>query len=135
MNKLLLFFLLFSAFAFSAPAKQADNYSAIFIDNMNVTTLVNHVSYFCQYADNSKQDAKAMLFGRRGNSFVSIPWKNIERVDFVEGGKKYNAVVKLKDKRVILIYADLTNAEYKGLNDFGGSFQINAEYVRAIIFQ
>jgi len=133
-KSLIIIFLIFSASRALAAENNNSDFSAVFIDNLFVTTRVNNVQYKFQYPDGPASSNKAIIYGRRGKSIVTIPWEKIERIDFIEGKKSYNAVVKLKDNRIILIYADLANAEYKGLNDFGGSFQINAEYVRSIIF-
>jgi len=135
MYKYFILILLFASLAFSARAKSnTSSFSATFIDNLNVTTIVNNVEYKFQYPDSPASKYKHIIYGRRGKSIVTVPWEKIKRIDFVEDKKNYNAVILLKDNRIILIYADLANAEYFGFNDFGGSFQINAEYVRSIIF-
>ncbi|RLD09203.1 MAG: hypothetical protein DRI44_09015 [Chlamydiae bacterium] len=135
MNKLIFLFLfcVFSAAAYAGKTA-SQNFNAAFIDNMNVTTYVNNVQYKSDYIDKSTTKTKFVICGKRGKSTVTIPWSKIKRIDFVDEKKKYNAVISLKDGRRVLIYAEFAHSEYKGENDFGGSFLINAEYVRAIIF-
>jgi len=113
--------------------KQQD-YKVTFIDNLNVTTYVSNVQYQYDYNDKTSPNNKFVISGLRGKSTVTIPWQKINRIDFVQERKNYNAIVSLKDGRTILIYAELSNSKYQGKNDFGGSFKINAEYVQAIIF-
>jgi sporulation protein YlmC with PRC-barrel domain len=118
----------------STAQKKKQNYKATFVDNMNITTYVNNVQYQCDYNDKSSANNKFVIYGTRGKSTVTIPWSKIKRIDFIDERENYNARVNLKDGRGILIYAELSNSKYTGENDFGGSFKINAEYVRAIIF-
>jgi len=118
----------------SAVQKKKQGYNATFVDNMNITTFVNNVQYQCDYNDKSSANNKFVIYGTRGKSAVTIPWSKIKRIDFIDERENYNAGVSLKDGRCILIYAELSNSKYTGENDFGGTFKINAEYVRAIIF-
>lgn len=136
MNKIFLLFLIFAfPTAVNAELSKQQSYNATFIDNMNVTTFVNNVQCKFEYLDTAtKNESKYVIFGQRGKSTVTIPWEKIKRIDFLKERDNYNAAVGLKDGRRVLIYADLANVKYKGKNDFGGSFLINAEYVRAIIF-
>jgi len=136
MNKIFLLFLIFAfSSAVNAELSKQQSYNATFIDNMNVTTFVNDVQCKLEYREMSTQQvSKHVIFGQRGKSTVSIPWEKIKRIDFLKERDNYNAAVRLKDGRCVLIYADLANVKYKGKNDFGGSFLINSEYVRAIIF-
>jgi len=114
--------------------KKKQNYKATFVDNMNITTYVNNVQYQCDYNDKSSANNKFVIYGTRGKSTVTIPWSKIKRIDFIDERENYNAGVSLKDGRCILIYAELSNSKYTGENDFGGTFKIKAEYVRAVIF-
>ncbi len=130
---LISFAFLFSIAAYAEETKP-ERYNAAFVDNMNVTTFVSNVQYQSDYNDKSSAGNKFVIHGARGKSSVTIPWSKIKRIDFVDEIENYNAAVSLKDGRCILIYAVLSNSKYNGENDFGGSFLINAEYVRAIIF-
>ena len=135
MNKLIFLFLIcmFSLAVYAGETK-TESYNAAFVDNMNITTFVHNIQYKSDYIDKSSACNKFVIHGRRGKSVVTIPWSKIKRIDFLEERKNYNSAVSLKDGRCILIYAELAHSEYIGENDFGGSFLINAEYVRAIIF-
>jgi len=135
MNKLILLFLicLFSLAAYAVENEQKV-FHATFIDNMNTTTLVQNIQYKCDYIDKSSTNNKFVVCGKRGRSDVTIPWSKIKRIDFLADRKNYNCLVSLNDGRSILIYAELSRSKYKGENNFGGSFSINAEYVSAIIF-
>ena len=130
---LLSFIFLLSIAAYAGKTKP-ESYNAAFVDNLNVTTFVSNVQYQSDHNDKSSANNKFVIYGSRGKSAVTIPWSKIKRIDFVDERENYNAVVSLKDGRCILIFAVLSNSKYKGENDFGGSFLINAEYVRAIIF-
>ncbi len=130
----LLFFIVLISVAAYAGETKTESYNAAFVDNMNITTFVNNVQYQSDYNDKSSVGNKFVIHGARGKSSVTIPWSKIKRIDFVDEIENYNAAVSLKDGRCILIYAVLSNSKYNGENDFGGSFLINAEYVRAIIF-
>ncbi len=130
---LLFFTFLFSIAAYAGETKP-ESYNITFVDNMNITTFVSNVQYQSDHNDKSSANNKFVICGSRGKSAVTIPWSKIKRIDFVDERENYNAVVSLKDGRCVLIYAVLSNSKYKGENDFGGSFLINAEYVRAIIF-
>jgi len=147
MNKIFLLLLVFAlsmavraeqmksgSHAKSAEKQNKQDYNATFVDNMNITTFVNNVQYQCDYNDKSSANNKFVIYGTRGKSTVTIPWSKIKRIDFIDERDNYNAGVSLKDGRCILIYAELSNSKYTGKNDFGGTFKINAEYVRAIIF-
>ena len=109
------------------------SFSATFIDKQSVTSHVHNLKYRPSYL-NEEIAKPNTLYGTRGDAEITIPWKNIKRIDFVSFNRKFNAVVTLRDKRQINLQIDEANTTYKGDNDFGGVFAIKTDKIRSIIF-
>ena len=121
-------------FCGSLAAEEKESFNATFIDRMDVTSRVHNIEFRPNYMDREVTKAKHVLYGWRGSAQITVPWNNIRRIDFVNGDKRFNAVVTLRDGRRIHLRIDPANSEYEGLNDFGGVFLIRTQYIRAIIF-
>ncbi len=118
----------------AAEDTNAKSFSATFIDKQNVTSLVHKLNYRPRYLNENFAKVN-VLYGTRGDSEVTIPWKNIKRIDFISFNKKYNATASLRDGRKIYLQIDEANTTYKGDNDFGGVFEIRTDKIRSIIFK
>jgi|GEM_PF-1316511 len=108
--------------------------NALFVDRQDITTRVTCVNYRPDYL-NEMTVRPNMLYGFRGNAEITIPWTNIRRINFYEGNRQFNTAVLLRDNRYVLMRTEGSGTVYKGTNDFGGLFNIRADYVRAIIFE
>ncbi len=118
----------------AAENAKEKSFSATFIDKQNVTSLVHKLNYRPRYLNENIASVN-VLYGTRGDSEVTIPWKNIKRIDFISFNKKYNATAILRDGRKIYLQIDEANTTYKGDNDFGGAFEIRTDKIRSIIFK
>ena len=108
--------------------------NALFVDRQDITTRVTCVNYRPDYL-NEMTVRPNMLYGFRGNAEITIPWSNIRRITFYDGNRQFNTAVLLRDNRYVLMRTEGSGTVYKGTNDFGGLFNIRADYVRAIIFE
>jgi hypothetical protein len=115
-------------------AAETNTYNAIFIDRQGVTTGVLNVQYTPDYLhrDTMPQD---VLYGWRGHAQITIPWKNIRRIDFIDSREGFNAMVTLRNNIRVGIRIEAKTTEYIGKNSFGGTFRIRTEHIRAIIFE
>jgi len=136
MKNYLFIILAVSVFCLKINAEEDANkksFSATFIDKQNITSLVHNLNYRPRYLNENIAGIN-ILYGTRGDSEVTIPWKTIKRIDFISFNKKYNALITLRDGRKIKLQIDEANTTYKGANDFGGVFAIRTEKIRSIIF-
>jgi hypothetical protein len=109
-------------------------FTALFVDRQAITTRVTCVNYRPDYLNEMTVQAN-MLYGFRGSAEITIPWSNIRQVNFFDGNRQFNTAVLMRDNRYVLMRTEGAGTVYKGTNDFGGLFNIRAEYVRAIIFE
>jgi len=131
-----IFFILAVIFLFCFKIRAEENlesFNATFIDKQNVTSRVQNLKYRPRYLNENIASPNS-LYGTQGDAEITIPWKNIKRIDFVSFNRKYNAVITLRDKRQIHLQIDEANTTYKGDNDFGGVYAIRTDKIRSIIF-
>jgi hypothetical protein len=116
-------------------AGDTNTYNAVFVDRQDVTTDVLNVQYTPDYLNQAARQSH-VLYGWRGQAQITIPWKNIHRIDFFDNKKEFNAIVMLRDKKkYVKMRVEAKTTEYSGKNAFGGTFRIRAEHVRSIIFK
>ena len=117
-------------------AEDTNTYNAIFVDRQSgVTTEVLNVQYTPDVLNQTSTQSN-VLYGWRGHAQITIPWKNIRRIDFFDSKKEYNAIVILRDKKkYVKLRVEAKTTEYNGKNAFGGTFRVRAEHIRSIIFK
>lgn len=133
---ILILSVIFTTSTVGAENKIADaGVNVTFVDRLNTTSFVHDVQFKPDHHERDVTTQKNSFLAWRGEAIVTVPWKNISRIDFIDGKSKYNCAVKLRDNRQILLRVGSVNSEYIGQNDFGGIFRIRSEYIRAIIFE
>ena len=76
-------------------------------------------------------DGQTFLIGKRGGATVSIPFENIEAIEFSMSGKDVYAAVTMKGQPRVELKMEKDRVVYGQLSY--GNFAIKVEYIRKII--
>ena len=76
-------------------------------------------------------DGQTFLIGKRGGATVSIPFENIEAIEFSMSGKDVYAAVTMKGQPRVALKMERDRVVYGQLSY--GNFAIKVEYIRKII--
>jgi len=99
----------------------ADNFSAKIIDQHDVSSNITHFSH----------DGLTFLSGKRGGGFISIPFTNIQCINFIKKGSNQFATVIMKKGAEVELKMDEDGIFYGKLSY--GLFSIKIGEVKKII--